>query len=37
VGRAATADTGNDTLATFTAPVHVQTRERQAFVGGVES
>lgn len=34
-GEAATADTGNDTLATFTVMLHIQDRERQAFVGGV--
>lgn len=34
-GEAATADTGNDTLATFNVQLHIQERERVAFVGGV--
>jgi hypothetical protein len=34
-GERATADTSNDTLATFTLPIHIQEFEDAAFVGGI--
>lgn len=34
-GKRSTADTGNDTLATFTAPIHIQEEDDDAWVGGI--